>query len=88
MPEIREAMRDGFRRLVELVAARVRRRRRGGPGRFFAQGMLLNVLGAIDADEVDAPWARLLLGRRLLLPTLSFFDHAMSDHSHTKESNG
>jgi AcrR family transcriptional regulator len=61
VPEIREATRDGFRRLVELV------QRESGLAdedvrRFFAEGMLLNVLAAIGADEVDAPWARLLLG--------------------------
>jgi AcrR family transcriptional regulator len=60
IPEIREATRDGFRRLVELV-----QRESGAPEedvqRFFAQGMLLNVLGAVDAPAVDADWARLLM---------------------------
>jgi len=30
--------------------------------RFFAQGMLINVLGALDAPSVDEPWAQLLMG--------------------------
>jgi len=60
VPEIRDVSRDGFRRLVELV-----QRESGGSDedvrRFFAQGMLLNVLGAMDAPAVDEPWARLLM---------------------------
>jgi len=59
-PEIREEMRRGFAQLVELVeresgadAERVQR--------FFAHGMLLNVLTAMSAGEVDEHWARLLL---------------------------
>jgi AcrR family transcriptional regulator len=58
-PKIREAVRACFADLVELV-----RRETGAPDeevqRFFAKGMLLNVLAAMRADEVDAPWARVL----------------------------
>jgi AcrR family transcriptional regulator len=61
IPEVREATRDGFRRIVELV-----QRETGAPAedvqRFIAKGMLLNVLGAVDAPAVDADWARLLMG--------------------------
>ena len=61
IPGIGEATRDGFRRLVELVE-----RESGAPKedvqRFFAKGMLLNVLGAVQATELDEPWARLLMG--------------------------
>ena len=61
MPEIRQANREGFRALVELV-----RRESGAPAveiqRFFAQGMLINVLAAMDAPSVDEPWSRLLMG--------------------------
>ncbi len=58
---IREANRAGFARLVELV----QRESDAGPeeiGRFFARGMLLNVLAALDAGAVDADWARVLSG--------------------------
>ncbi len=61
VPAIREATRRGFRELVELVQSES-----GVPAedvqRFFAQGMLLNILGAMDAPAVDEPWARLLMG--------------------------
>jgi AcrR family transcriptional regulator len=61
IPEVREVAREGFRRIVELV----QRQTGAGPEdvqRFIAKGMLLNVLGAIDAPSVDEPWARLLMG--------------------------
>jgi AcrR family transcriptional regulator len=61
VPAIREATREGFQDLVELV-----RRESGAPAedvqRFFAQGMLINILGAMDAASIDEPWARLLMG--------------------------
>ena len=71
----------GFARLVELVehetgadAEEVRA--------FFAHGMLLNVLAAMQAQDVDAHWAHVLLkpaaGPRLLM-RLSFFARAVSD---------
>jgi AcrR family transcriptional regulator len=58
---VREEMRSGFARLVELVE------RETGAGaeevrNFFAHGMLLNVLTAMRADESDAHWAEVLLG--------------------------
>ncbi len=59
-PQIRDAMRDGFRRLVAFVS-----RVSGAPGdevqRFFARGMLLNVVAALDIWELDEAWARLLV---------------------------
>jgi AcrR family transcriptional regulator len=60
VPEIRDAMRAGFKRLVELV------QRESGAGPegirdFFAHGMLLNVLVAMDVPAVDEDWARSLL---------------------------
>jgi AcrR family transcriptional regulator len=62
-PAVREAVRRGFADLVDLVA-----RESGAPDedirRFFATGMLLNVMAAMRADEVDAPWARTLLGTK------------------------
>lgn len=60
-PELRDVARAGFGRIVEFV-----QRASGATDeevqRFLATGMLMNVLGAMDAAEVDAPWARLLLG--------------------------
>ena len=59
-PEVREAMRDGFRRLVAFV-------RESSDAeddeiqRFFARGMLLNVIAALDVWELDEPWAQLLV---------------------------
>ena len=62
MPEVRDASRDGFRRLVELV-----QRESGAPDdavqRFFGAGMLWNVLDAMDAPAVDEPWAKVLMGQ-------------------------
>ncbi len=60
-PAIREQMRRCFERLVALVE----RETGAGPDAvraFFAQGMLLNVLAAMGAEEVDAHWAQVLLG--------------------------
>jgi AcrR family transcriptional regulator len=59
-PAIRAEMRRCFARLVELVE---RESGADGPAvqRFFAHGMLLNVLAAMRAEEVDAHWARVLL---------------------------
>lgn len=58
-PELQAEMRRGFGLLVEFV--------RGQTGddderldRFMATGMLLNVLGAMDAFDLDEPWARTL----------------------------
>jgi AcrR family transcriptional regulator len=59
-PAIREQMRRGFARLVEIVE-----RETGAEPQavrdFFAHGMLLNVLAAMQAQDVDEHWARLLL---------------------------
>ena len=59
-PAIRDQVRRGFARLVELVE------RESGAGpeevrNFFAQGMLLNVLAAMQAQDVDEHWAQVLL---------------------------
>jgi len=59
-PEIRDQMRRGFARLVEIVE-----RETGAEPQeiqnFFAHGMLLNVLAAMQARDVDEHWAQLLL---------------------------
>ena len=59
-PEIREAMRAGFARLHAVISEAS-----GAPAdevqRFFARGMLLNVIAALDIWELDEPWARLLV---------------------------
>jgi AcrR family transcriptional regulator len=60
-PAIRDAMRRCFARLVELVE----RESGASPEEirsFFAMGMLLNVLAALDATALDAHWAEVLAG--------------------------
>ncbi|MBW3609077.1 MAG: TetR/AcrR family transcriptional regulator [Actinobacteria bacterium] len=61
-PAIRDEVRRGFAQLVELVE-----RASGASAEevrdFFAQGMLLNVLAAMRAEEVDEHWAQVLLKR-------------------------
>lgn len=56
-PEIRAAARAGFRRLWTVVGELT-----GLPEEmvrvFFAQGMLLNVMAAIDAAALDESWVR------------------------------
>ena len=59
-PAIRDQMRRGFERLVALVERETGADAQG-VRRFFAQGMLLNVLAAMQAQEVDAHWAKTLL---------------------------
>jgi AcrR family transcriptional regulator len=59
--EVRETVQRGFARLVELAE----RESGASPEEvraFFARGMLLNVLSALDAWNVDEHWARLLTG--------------------------
>jgi AcrR family transcriptional regulator len=58
-PLIRDVMRQCFNDIYELVA------RESGANpealrTWFAHGMLCNVMAAIDADHLDAPWARVL----------------------------
>jgi AcrR family transcriptional regulator len=58
-PLVREAAQRCFRDLYELVG----RESGATPEQlrsWFAIGMLNNVMAAIDADQVDAPWARTL----------------------------
>ena len=59
MPEVAEASREWFADLFELV-----RRETGRPveeiHRFFATGMLLNVMAAIGANDEHGPWAQAL----------------------------
>jgi AcrR family transcriptional regulator len=60
-PEVRDAARAGYRSLFELA-----RRESGADDAalqsWFGYGMLMNVLASIGADEVDEPWAQVLLG--------------------------
>jgi AcrR family transcriptional regulator len=57
--KIRRALRRCFRKLYELVGERS-----GASDEdlrlWFAKGMLCNVMAAIDAEQVDEPWARAL----------------------------
>ena len=59
-PAIREQMRRGFARLVELVEQETEAEPEDVRN-FFAQGMLLNVLAAMQAQDVDEHWAQVLL---------------------------
>ena len=56
-PEVRDAVRRGFRNLHALA-----QRESGADDHeiqsWFAHGMLINVMAAIRADELDEPWAR------------------------------
>ncbi len=60
-PDVRDQMRTCFGRLHELI-----KRETGESdekvGEFLRFGMALNVLGALDAFELDAPWARAMRG--------------------------
>ncbi|HXX91679.1 MAG TPA: helix-turn-helix domain-containing protein [Acidimicrobiales bacterium] len=56
-PEIRKASREGFRRLWNVVGE-LTGLHEEWVRRFFAQGMLMNVLTALDAVELDESWAR------------------------------
>src|SRR4051794_12270387 len=60
---VREAVRRGFAELYEFVAG-VSLAADEEIQAWFAHGMLLNVMAALDAENVDAPWARALLGPR------------------------
>jgi AcrR family transcriptional regulator len=61
-PLVREAAQRCFRDLYELVgreAGATEEQLRS----WFAIGMLNNVMAAIDADQVDAPWAKVLTAK-------------------------
>jgi len=58
-PAIRDAMRESFRRLHRLVVDETAATDEQVQA-FFATGMLCNVMGALDAYELDEPWARTL----------------------------
>ncbi len=61
-PEVRDALRRGFARLLELVE----RETGAAPEeiqRFFAMGMLLNVIAAMEADQLPEHWARVLASK-------------------------
>jgi AcrR family transcriptional regulator len=62
--EIREVVRNGFGDLVTYVE-RVSGLPPDRVSRFFATGMLINVMAAMDLRDIDEPWAmRLLAGCR------------------------
>jgi AcrR family transcriptional regulator len=56
---VRETARKGFARLVELVE-RETGADRATVGRFFATGMLMNVMAALDASSAGAHWSETL----------------------------
>jgi AcrR family transcriptional regulator len=60
-PEVREAVREEFLRLVRFVQSA------SGASdeavrEWLAQGMLMNVAATMDLTEVDADWARMCMG--------------------------
>jgi AcrR family transcriptional regulator len=59
-PEVRDAVRRGFRDLYSFVDARA-----GVPtqrlSQFFAKGMLINVIAAMDLGSSQARWAKQLI---------------------------
>jgi hypothetical protein len=60
-PLIRAAMQRTFADVYDLVS----RESGAAPEElksWFAEGMLINVMAAIDADQLDAPWAEALTG--------------------------
>lgn len=61
-PKIAAAMRETFRRLHELVSDRADATDEEIQA-WFGQGMLMNVMAAIDATTLDEPWARALCER-------------------------
>ena len=58
-PAIREAARKGFARLVDLIE-RETQADATTIGRFFATGMLMNVMAALDAGSLSDHWADVL----------------------------
>ncbi len=60
-PQVRESMRGCFARLHELIKTETGESDEK-VGEFLRYGMALNVLGALDAFELDAPWASAMRG--------------------------
>lgn len=58
-PRIAAAMQETFRQLYELIQERTGATEEEMHA-FFAQGMLMNVMAAINAAELDETWARVL----------------------------
>ena len=58
-PDVREVVRRGFGRLVDYVEA-VSGASPADVSAFFATGMLYNVIAAMEIENSDEPWARLL----------------------------
>ena len=59
-PEIREVVRNGYGDLVTYVE-RVSGLPKEAVSGFFAKGMLINVMAAMDLQDSDEPWAQRLL---------------------------
>jgi AcrR family transcriptional regulator len=62
-PAVREALRQGFKDLLELVE-----RETGAPAEeiqgFFAHGMLCNVMAAMDIEGLEEHWAQVLTSKK------------------------
>jgi AcrR family transcriptional regulator len=59
-PDVREAVRRGYGELVELVE-RVSGAEPAVVAAWFAKGMLINVITAMDVMDSDLPWAQRLI---------------------------
>ncbi|WP_262391453.1 hypothetical protein [Nocardiopsis sp. CNR-923] len=59
VPEIREAMRGGYARIVTL-AHELSGGTRDQVQYFMAMGLLCHLITALDLDSLDTPWARTL----------------------------
>jgi len=59
-PEVREVIRAGYRHLFEFVEARSGASKER-VSQWFAMGMLLNVIAALDLWSSTEPWARRML---------------------------
>jgi AcrR family transcriptional regulator len=59
-PEVRASVREGFGELHRL-ATTASGASRAHVSRFFAKGMLINVLASMDVRDSDLPWAQNLL---------------------------
>jgi AcrR family transcriptional regulator len=58
-PDVRDVVRRGFGRLVELLESTGVAQER--VAHFFAIGMLINVMSSIDLFNADEPWAKRLV---------------------------
>jgi AcrR family transcriptional regulator len=66
-PAIRTAVREGFASIIELLRE-LSRADDAAIQQVIALGMLANFIAAMDAEELDEPWARALVGELVFKP--------------------